>query len=259
MMDFDSGSRATYAAMVTRMDEQVGRVLAALERNGLARDTIVVFTSDNGGERFSDTWPFTGRKTELLEGGIRIPAIVRWPGRIAAGSTSTAQIMSMDWLPTLASAAGTRPAATHPPDGIDISSSFAGAQLPERTLFWRYRAHAQRACRRGDWKYLKIDGNEFLFKVANDPLERANFKAREPQRFATLRKAWEAWNATMLPLDPGATRMASMQASSPTISESRPSTTRPFPISEPAGTCGRALDRAAHNDGTAPLARGRAR
>ncbi len=202
MMDFDSGSRATYAAMVTRMDEQVGRVLAALERNGLARDTIVVFTSDNGGERFSDTWPFTGRKTELLEGGIRIPAIVRWPGRIAAGSTSTAQIMSMDWLPTLASAAGTRPAATHPPDGIDISSSFAGAQLPERTLFWRYRAHAQRACRRGDWKYLKIDGNEFLFKVANDPLERANFKAREPQRFATLRKAWEAWNATMLPLDP---------------------------------------------------------
>lgn len=202
MMDFDSGSQRTYAAMVTRMDDQVGRVLAALDRLGLADNTIVVFTSDNGGERFSDVWPFTGHKTELLEGGIRIPAIVRWPGRVRAGATSDEQIISMDWLPTLVAAAGSAPAHSHPPDGIDVGTALDGGRLPERTLFWRYKAHAQQACRRGDWKYLRIDANKFLFNVPADPLERANLKRREAQRFAELEAAWKRWNATMLPLDP---------------------------------------------------------
>jgi arylsulfatase A-like enzyme len=202
MMDFDSGSQKTYAEMVTRMDDQVGRLLATLDRLGLGDNTIVVFTSDNGGERFSDVWPFTGRKTELLEGGIRIPAIVRWPGRVRAGTVSDAQIISMDWLPTLVAAAGTRPAPGHAPDGIDIAGAMNGGELPERTLFWRYKAHGQRACRRGDWKYLKIDANEFLFDIPRDSLERANLKARETARFAALAKAWKTWDATMLPLDP---------------------------------------------------------
>ena len=200
--DFDGGSRATYAAMVERMDQQVGRVLAALARAGVAQDTIVIFTSDNGGERFADTWPFTGRKTELLEGGLRIPAIVRWPGRVRAGITSDAQIISMDWLPTLLAAAGTHPDPRYPPDGIDISAALAGGGLPERTLYWRYKNLAQRACRRGNWKYLKIRDQEFLFDVVADPLERANHKLRDPQLFAALKSAWEGWNATMLPLDP---------------------------------------------------------
>jgi arylsulfatase A-like enzyme len=203
--DFDGGSQATYAAMVTRMDDQVGRVLDAIDRLGLTEDTIVVFTSDNGGERFSDTWPLTGRKTELLEGGIRVPALVRWPRGAKPGTTSQSQIISMDWLPTLLAAAGTRPHPSYPPDGIDIAPAFAGTALPGRTLFWRYRSNAQRACRRGDWKYLKIRENEFLFNVVNDPLERANFRARDPQRFAALREAWASWNSTMLPLDPKST------------------------------------------------------
>jgi len=201
LMNFDGGSQAIYAAMVRRLDEQVGKVLAELDRHGLADNTIVVFTSDNGGERFADTWPFTGRKTELLEGGIRIPAIVRWPGHVGAGRTSDAQIMSMDWLPTLLAQTGTHLAAAYPPDGVDISAALAGGSLPERTLFWRYKAHKQQACRRGDWKYLKIDKNSFLFNVVQDPLERANMKDREPQRFVELASAWKAWNATMLKLD----------------------------------------------------------
>lgn len=201
MADFDGGSQATYAAMVTRMDAQVGRVLDALDRLQLSANTIVIFTSDNGGERFSDTWPLTGRKTELLEGGIRVPALVRWPGRVEPGSRSGAQIMSMDWLPTLLSAAGTRPSAQYPSDGIDFSAAFDDRPLPDRTLFWRYKFHAQRACRRGDWKYLKIKDNEFLFNVTEDSLERANLKAREPERFKALRDAWISWNSSMLPLD----------------------------------------------------------
>jgi arylsulfatase A-like enzyme len=202
MHDFDGGSQRTYAAMIIRLDEQVGRALAELERLGLGDNTLVVFTSDNGGERFADTWPFTGRKTELLEGGIRVPAIVRWPGVVRPGSTSDAQIMSMDWMPTFLAAAGTRPSLDYPLDGIDISAALRGGSLPERTLCWRYKNHAQQACRRGAWKYLKIDTNTFLFDVEEDPLERANLKRRRPEIFAELTKAWAAWNATMLPLDP---------------------------------------------------------
>src|SRR5262249_18810516 len=98
---YDSGTLKTYARMCGVMDMQVRRIVKALETAGAASNTIVVFTSDNGGERFSDTWPFTGKKTELLEGGLRIPAIVRWPGHIRPHSTTQQLAMTMDWLPTL--------------------------------------------------------------------------------------------------------------------------------------------------------------
>ena len=198
----DAGDLATYARMVTRMDAQIGRTLGSLKRLGLERDTIVVFTSDNGGERFSDTWPFTGRKTELLEGGIRVPAIVRWPGVIRAGSESADPVMSMDWAATLLAAAGVAQATDRRLDGIDVAPTLRGGSLPDRTLFWRYKALGQRAARRGRWKYLRIKDNEFLFDVVADPLERANHREREPARFAQLKSEWEAWNQTMLPLDP---------------------------------------------------------
>ena len=88
LFHFDGGTQRTYQLMVQRMDLQIGRVLQALEAAGVADNTVVIFTSDNGGERFSDTWPFTGKKTELLEGGLRIPAVIRWPARIKAGRVS---------------------------------------------------------------------------------------------------------------------------------------------------------------------------
>ena len=201
LFHFDGGSAAIYAAMVRRLDYQIGRVLEALKAKGAEQDTIVVFTSDNGGERFSDTWPFSGRKTELLEGGLRIPAIVRWPGVTMASTISDAQIISMDWLPTFLAAAGAAPDPAFPSDGEDITAALSGRALPGRTLFWRYKNHAQRAARRGNLKYLKIGGNEFLFDVVADPLERANLKDRQPEAFTSLKKAWEDWNARMLPLD----------------------------------------------------------
>jgi len=135
----------------------------------------------------------------LLEGGIRVPAIVRWPGVVRAGSESAEPVMSMDWAATFLAAAG---ATSGPFDGIDIAAALAGGRLPERTLFWRYKALGQRAARRGRWKYLRIKDNEFLFDVVADPLERANLREREPARFAALKGEWEAWNLTMLPLDP---------------------------------------------------------
>src|SRR5262249_48583184 len=88
LMDYDGGSLETYASMVRQMDLQIDRFFQPLDTPGTPNNPLVFFTSDNGGERFSDTWPFPGRKTELLEGGLRIPAIVRWPGHVRAGSVT---------------------------------------------------------------------------------------------------------------------------------------------------------------------------
>ena len=195
---YDGGTLATYAAMMKSMDDNIGRVLDKLAALGLDGDTIVVFTSDNGGERFSDTWPFTGKKTELLEGGLRIPAIVRWPGVVAPGSRSEAPIISMDWLPTFVAAGGGRVSPDVPSDGVDIAPALTGGTIPDRPLFWRYGFRQQRAHRLGRYKYLKINDNEFLFDVVADPLERGNLKDREPERFAAMKAAWEQWDAGML-------------------------------------------------------------
>jgi arylsulfatase A-like enzyme len=201
--DFDGGSLKTFASMVGALDVQVGRVLQTLAGAGLAANTIVIFTSDNGGERFADTWPFTGKKTELLEGGLRIPALVRWPGHIRAGSTTQQVAISMDWLPTLLAAAGARPDPAYPPDGMSLLPALTQNAAPvSRKLYWRYNEKSQHATRDGDMKYLKIRENTFLFNVVDDPLERANLRNRQPEVYRRLVQDYENWNATMLPEQP---------------------------------------------------------
>jgi arylsulfatase A-like enzyme len=197
-LHYDGGTMETYANMVRSLDANIGRVLTRLAQLGLEKDTVVVFTSDNGGERFSDTWPFTGKKTELLEGGLRIPAIVRWPGLTRPKAISDVPIMTMDWLPTFLAAAGGQPDPRFPSDGFDIRPALAGHALPDRTLYWRFKSHDQKAVRRGHMKYLSIAGNEFLFDIDADPLERANLKDRQPALFAELKAAFGAWNNGML-------------------------------------------------------------
>ncbi len=200
LIDFDGGTQRTYQRMIEQMDVQIGRVLAALETHRMAANTIVIFTSDNGGERFADTWPFTGRKTELLEGGLRIPAVIRWPARVRPGRTSDQVAIGMDWLPTLLAAAGTAPDPAFPSDGIDLLPVLTGNAAPQpRKLFWRYKANAQRAARDGDWKYLKILDNMFLFNVVDDPMERANLKTRHKDIYDRLAAEWFQWNGEMLP------------------------------------------------------------
>ncbi len=128
--------------------------------------TIIIFTSDNGGERFADTWPFTGKKTELLEGGLRIPVLISWPARIPKGRTTDQVSISMDWMPTLLAAAGIEPHPSYPVDGMNLLPTLTqNAPLVPRKLFWRYKANAQRAARDGDYKFLKILDNTFLFNV----------------------------------------------------------------------------------------------
>jgi arylsulfatase A-like enzyme len=198
----DGGSLETYQRMIHHMDEGIGWVLDALAARGMADNTLVVFTSDNGGERFSNNWPFVGQKMDLLEGGIRVPLIARWPARIAAGGVSDAPNLTMDWTATMLGAAGVDAASGFPLDGQSLLPVFDGHPPAPgaRDLCWRMTHRAQRALVRGDWKYLQVDGVEYLFNLADDPRERANLREREPARLAELRGAWAAWDATMPPL-----------------------------------------------------------
>ena len=200
LFHYDGGTQKTYQRMIEAMDAQIGRVLEALDANGLTENTIVIFTSDNGGERFSDTWPFTGKKTDLLEGGLRIPMVIAWPAHIAPGRISDQVAVSMDWLPTLLAAAGTAPDPGYPPDGMNLLPALTGnAAAVDRKLFWRYKGKWQRAARIGDYKFLKILDNTFLFNVVEDPLERGNLKERRRDIYDRLVAEWNAWSATMLP------------------------------------------------------------
>lgn len=196
----DGGSLATYAAMVRSLDDNVGKVLAALQRAGLAENTLVIFTSDNGGERFSDTWPLVGGKSELLEGGIRVPALARWPAALRGGTVSDQVTISMDWLPTLLAAAGAAPDAAFPPDGENVLPILRGqGPTHPRKLFWRFKSAEQAAVREADWKYLKLGAKESLFDLAADIRERADLKHAKPELFQRLKAEFAAWNATMPP------------------------------------------------------------
>jgi arylsulfatase A-like enzyme len=192
------GNIHTYRRMIHHMDEGIGRLMAALRAQGIERDTLVVFTSDNGGERFSDNWPLVGGKMDLTEGGIRVPWIAHWPAVIAPGGVSEQHCLTMDWSATMVALAGATPADSHPLDGQSLQAVLADpAATFERPLFWRMNHRGQRACRIGRHKYLRVDGHDYLFDIPADERERANLAVRQPERLAALRQAWEDWNATM--------------------------------------------------------------
>jgi arylsulfatase A-like enzyme len=191
----DGGSVETYLAMIRHMDEGIGRVLSALRSSGAEENTFVVFTSDNGGERFSDTWPLVGKKMDLLEGGIRVPCIARWPGRLAAGETTPRLAITMDWTATFLEAAGVAPHPDYPLDGVSLLR-----ETPGRELFWRMKYREQKAMRAGSWKWLSIEGHEYLFDLAKDQRERANLAQRHPEKLADLKRRYLAWEAGVPPI-----------------------------------------------------------
>ncbi len=196
----DGGSVRVYQRMIHHMDEGIGQVAAALESAGLLDDTLIVFTSDNGGERFSDNWPLVGGKMDLTEGGIRVPYVVHWPRVVAAGGVTAQLAITMDWVATFLAAAGVR-AHPHPLDGMSLLPALRdpGART-DRTLFWRMMHREQRAVREGRWKYLAIGANEYLFDLEADERERANLARRHPDRLAALRARYAEWSAGMPPV-----------------------------------------------------------
>ena len=201
----DGGNIHSYHRMIQHMDEGIGWIMAALRKRGIEQNTLVVFTSDNGGERFSDNWPLVGGKMDLTEGGIRVPWIAHWPRVIPGGSVSAQQCMTMDWSATMLEAAGAKADPNYPLDGISILPVLHDPALQiDRPLFWRMNHRGQRAYRDGDWKYLRVDGNDYLFDLAADARERANLAAKHPKRLDLMRSQWEQWNSTMPPIPPDA-------------------------------------------------------
>ena len=199
------GNIHQYRRMIHHMDEGIGWLVEALRANGQLDNTLIVFTSDNGGERFSDNWPLVGGKMDLTEGGIRVPWIAHWPAVIGAGRTSTQQCMTMDWSATVLDAAGVAADPAYPLDGISLLPVLQGEDAEfARPLYWRMLYRGQRALREGDWKYLRVDEHDYLFNIADDERERANLAAREPERLERMRADWERWNAGMPAIAPDA-------------------------------------------------------
>ena len=198
LFHLDGGSIHSYRRMIHHMDEGIGILVDALRSQGLLDNTLIVFTSDNGGERYSDNWPLVGGKMDLTEGGIRVPWIAHWPDVIPAGSTSQQQCMTMDWSATMLKIGGGSPHPDFPIDGVSIADVLSNpAQQFERNLYWRMNHRQQRALRKGKWKYLKVDEHEYLFDITADSRERANLAHRSPELFNLLREEWLTWNKTV--------------------------------------------------------------
>ncbi|WP_096085398.1 sulfatase [Agaribacterium haliotis] len=190
------GTRQIYAAMMWNMDKNIGRILSALEQEGQADNTLVVFTNDNGGpsdHNASDNAPFSGTKANHLEGGIRVPMLMRWPGVTHANSTFDQAVSLLDLLPTFYRAAG---GASAPADldGVDLKPFVTGenTQAPHEFLFWKKEVRA--AVRHGDWKLLRFpDRQAMLFNIKNDPGETNDLAASHPELSARLYKILFAW------------------------------------------------------------------
>jgi arylsulfatase A-like enzyme len=194
---------AVYAAMVEAMDQAVGQVLAALDEAGLADNTVVIFTSDNGGLSTSEGWPTSNLplragKGWIYEGGIREPLLIRWPGVIQPASTLTFPVSSPDFMPTLLDAAGAPPAET---DGLSLLPLLKGGDLPERALFWHYPHYGNQggapsaAIRRGNWKLIEWfeDRRIELFDLASDIGELNDLSRQMPEKADVLRAELHAW------------------------------------------------------------------
>ncbi len=200
------GTRADYAQMVQRVDAGIGELVRLLESQGLTRNTLVIFTNDNGGEWLSRNAPFRHRKWSLYEGGIRVPAIMKWPLRIPPARTSGQVGITMDLSATILSAAGVRVPDEARYEGIDLLPVATGrAAEQERTLFWRTRAGGlnQQAIRAGDWKLLVDGPHAFLFNVKTDPGELRDVAATRQDVARRLARELSGWQQSV---DAGAHR-----------------------------------------------------
>ena len=218
------GVAQIYYACVVELDRQIGRFLDELEQRGLADETLVIFSSDNGPEDFEirnaahsgvgSAGPFRGRKRSIYEGGIRTPLLLRWPGRIPAGKVNRSTVVNgVDFLPTLCALAGAAIPESTRLDGEDLHDVWLGAdRARERACFWewRYRVfghvanHPPRlAVRQGDFKLLmNPDGSRLeLYDLERDPGERDNLASEQPDQVKVLRDLLLEWNAE-LPLSP---------------------------------------------------------
>lgn len=193
--DEPTNTRADYVAMIERADQGIGRILQALDKSSLREKTIVIFTNDNGGEWLSRNTPLFHHKGSVWEGGIRVPAIIRWPGRIRAGRVSRQVGITMDLTVSILAATGTSVPPEAQLEGINLLPVLEGrAPQIERTLFWRITgARSQQAVRSGEWKLLLDGGRAMLFNLRTDVGERNNLIGQRSDIARRLRPLLTAW------------------------------------------------------------------
>jgi arylsulfatase A-like enzyme len=209
-------TRRTYAAMLSAMDDGIGRTLAAIREAGIEEDTLVIFLNDNGGPTMPGTTvngssnaPLRGSKRQTWEGGVRVAFMLRWKGKLAEGKTDARPIIQLDVLPTALAAAGIRPKPQSNLDGVDLLPFLSGKKSgsPHKALYWRLGENM--AIRKGSWKLVKaIEGRLFaadsnaqeylsdveLYDLSKDIGETKNVAAENPKKVKELVAAWTLWN-----------------------------------------------------------------
>lgn len=200
--------RRSHAAMVAALDAGVGAVIKKLRDEGLERNTLVFFLADNGGptpQTTSSNLPLRGRKGQVLEGGIRVPFLVSWPGTLPEGKTYDAPVISLDIFPTAVAAAGGTPPEGVKLDGVNLLPYLTGREngRPHEALFWRFGTQA--AVRKGDWKLIRRQPTKKnpgpaveLFNLADDIGEAKDLSQAEPEKVKELDKAFAVWEAQMI-------------------------------------------------------------
>ena len=206
--DVQDPARRGYLALLIGLDDAIGRILAYLEESGADQNTLIVFISDNGGSglapflAYNAAWNglLRGNKGQTLEGGIRVPFFIAWPGKLPKGKTYDHPVIALDILPTACAAAGVQIPANI--DGVNLMPHLLGEKkaAPHDMLYWRFGP--QKAVRKGDW--VLVDWRDFekktnsgwqLFNLAKDIGQQDNLAAKYPERVAGLRQAWERWDA----------------------------------------------------------------
>jgi arylsulfatase A-like enzyme len=198
----NDAKRRNFCALVTELDEEIGRIMAKLEEKGLDEKTLVIYMSDNGGwiSQGGNNGPLRGGKWGIYEGGQRVPFIWRWPGTLPAGKEYAAPVSSLDFMPTFAAMAGTSPPKDI--DGLNLLPFLRGEQqgAPHGDLFWKL--NDQCAIVRDQWKAVRFKGkpnNPELYELGKDPGEQTNVAGDKPEMLNQLNQAWDAWNAKLPP------------------------------------------------------------
>ncbi len=192
---------ARYYGAVTCMDEAIGEVMKKLEAMGVADDTLVMFLSDNGGSGNGDNKPLQGKKSTMWEGGLRVPFIARWPGKLPAGKVTDEFLTALELFPTIISATGATAPEGVPLDGFDMTSILRGEKAsPRTTMFWKRRNDM--AARVGQWKWLDSAKGKGLYDLSKDIGEKNDLSKKMPEKAAELRQAFNDWLAEMDAAEP---------------------------------------------------------
>jgi arylsulfatase A-like enzyme len=197
----DDESTRIYAAMVSSLDDSVGAILDALERNGLEENTMVIFLSDNGAgvADYCSNEPLRLGKQTLFEGGVRVPFSMKWPGHIPEGKTYDHPVSALDIFPTAMAAAGRgEPSSNGAGDGVDLTPYLTGSlgDRPHDALFWR--SGANWAIRDGNWKLIHAGDRDWLYDLSADIGEQKNLAVERPEIVERLKSAFDRWNSEMI-------------------------------------------------------------